>query len=182
MNRAVINPCHGLTFQASHTAAFNKQIFQHRRFPSVASAYGCMTDTKARFTHGRINIGRCWTVDCIFESESRRPWISSAVCALFKSALVIAFKLQTEDTETILSVQYSVSMVVWVAASENARKEATVTKTTCFRIPGLATFSENKGPRPDDGETFSLRDAFREISCRRNRDCGRNEREAVCEN
>jgi hypothetical protein len=53
--------------------------------------------------------------------------MNSAVCALFKSAFVIVFRLHTEDTETILSVQCSVSMVVWVAASENARKEATVT-------------------------------------------------------
>ena len=53
--------------------------------------------------------------------------MSSVVCALFKSAFVIVFKLHKEDTETILSVQYSVSIVVWVAASENARKEATVT-------------------------------------------------------
>jgi hypothetical protein len=127
-----------------------------------------------------------------------RTWMSSAVCALFKSVFVMVFKLHTEDTETILSVQYSVSMVVWVAASENARKEATVTNlgkkgqrqqvqelteltTTCFRIPGLATFSQNKGPRTADGEAFSLRDAVGENSCRRHRDCQRNVR-GVCEN
>jgi hypothetical protein len=56
-----------------------------------------------------------------------RTWMSSAVCALFKSVFVMAFTVHTEETATILSVQYSVSMVVWVAASENARKDVTVT-------------------------------------------------------
>ena len=53
--------------------------------------------------------------------------MSSAVCALFKSAFVMVFKVHPGETATILSVQCSVSMVVWVAASENARKEVTVT-------------------------------------------------------
>jgi hypothetical protein len=53
--------------------------------------------------------------------------MSSAVCALFKSVFVMVFTVHTEEAATILSVQYSVSIVVWVAASEKARKEVTVT-------------------------------------------------------
>lgn len=57
MNARPIGPCRRRTFHAAHTAALNRQIFQHTRFPSDASAYGCITATYATPTHGRSSPG-----------------------------------------------------------------------------------------------------------------------------
>lgn len=66
--------CQRLIFHAAHTPTFNRQIFQQSRFPSDASAYGCMIATEATLTQDLMRIGKFDSAELMLASLSLRPW------------------------------------------------------------------------------------------------------------
>ena len=119
--------CHDLTFHAKYTPAFNRQIFQHTLFPSVASAYGCTTETNASCTYVRKTFdvcSRCWLS---LAKVSRRPVITSMLTAFLISCVVIGWMDQMDEEALRRRTQYSVSMFVRDAAYDKPNSESPAT-------------------------------------------------------